>query len=193
VDEALERELIGRLRGGDARAFDEVYDRLRPAVFAFLARMTGRRDVADDLAQEVWLRLARTAPRLAPDTRLTAWLFTVARNLYVSHWRAAKVATALGGGLLPEPTPPSSGPFEAAAEGETQRRVERIIADLAPAYREILLLCAIDGLSPRDAAAILDITPEAARQRLARARAMVADALAAPEDAPYRPGGRGAA
>jgi RNA polymerase sigma-70 factor (ECF subfamily) len=191
VDDALERDLVTRLRGGDARAFDEIYERLRARVFSFLARMTGRRDVADDLAQEVWLRLARTAPRLDPDTRLTAWIFTVARNLYISHWRAAQVATALGGDLLPEPEAPAAGPFEAAAEAQTQRQVERAVAALPPAYREILLLCAVEGLAPRDAAAVLEITPEAARQRLARARTMVAGALAGADGAAasYRRGG----
>ncbi len=189
MDEASERDLVARLRGGDARAFDQVYAQMRARVFSFLARMTGRRDVADDLAQEVWLRLARSAPRLAPDTRLTPWLLTVARNLYVSHWRAAKVATALGGGLLPETPPPGSGPFEVAAQGQTQRQLERAIADLAPTYREILLLCAIEGLAPSDAAAVLEITPEAARQRLARARTMVAGALGDADGVPYRRGG----
>lgn len=172
VDAAVERDLVTRLRGGDAAAFDEIYAWMRPRLFSFLARMTGRRDVADDLAQEVWLRLARNGPKLAPDTRLAAWLFTVARNLYVSHWRAHQVAAALTGDLLPSaPTPPS--PFEAAAETQTSARVERAIAALPAAYREILLLCAVEGLAPKDAAEVLGISGEAARQRLARARTMI--------------------
>ncbi len=189
MDEALERDLVARLRGGDGAAFDEIYERLRARVFSFLARLSGRRDVADDLAQEVWLRLARTAPRLAPDTRLKAWLFTVARNLFVSHWRAAQISTALGDGLLPETPAPSGTPFDDAAESETQRRVEAAMAGLPPPYREILLLCAVEGLAPRDAAAVLAITPEAARQRLARARTMIADALADDDDAVHARGG----
>lgn len=172
MDVAVERELVTRLRAGDAAAFDEIYAWMRPRVFSFLARMTGRRDVADDLAQEVWLRLARTAPRLAPDTRLAAWLFTVARNLYVSHWRARQVATQLAGSLLPPPAGPPS-PFDAAADSQTSARVERAIAALPAAHREILLLCAVEGLAPKDAAGVLGITGEAARQRLARARAMI--------------------
>jgi RNA polymerase sigma-70 factor (ECF subfamily) len=172
VDPSQERALVGRLRAGERDAFDEVYEWLRDRVLRFLVRLSNRRDLADDLAQEVWLRLARSAPQLAPDTRLTAWLFTVARNLYVSHWRARRVAEQLAGDLLP-PAPPAPSPFDDAAHSQTSARVERALAALPDAYREIVLLCAVEGLAPREAADILGIKPEAARQRLARARAMI--------------------
>lgn len=176
MDPAAERALVLRLRQGDGSAFDELYAWMRPRVFSFLARMTGRRDLADDLAQEVWLRLARHAPRFADDTRLSAWLFTVARNLYISHWRAAQCAQQLSGGLLPMP-PAEPSPFEAACEGQTSARVERAVHGLPPVYREILILCAIEGLTPKEAAVALGISGEAARQRLARARSMIEAAL----------------
>jgi RNA polymerase sigma-70 factor (ECF subfamily) len=179
VDAAAERALVIRLRRGEPRAFDEIYELLRARLWSFLARMTGRRDQADDLSQEVWLRLARTAPRLADDTRLAAWLFTVARNLYVSQWRSARVAQQLVGELLP-PDPIAAGPFEAAASTQTAARVERAIAALPPTYREVLLLCGVEGLAPREAAVILGTSPEATRQRLSRARAMIEQALAEP-------------
>lgn len=172
MDPALERALVDRLRAGEPSAFDEVYEWRRDRVLRFLVRLSNRRDVADDLAQEVWLRLARSAPQLAPDTRLTAWLFTVARNLYVSHWRARRVAEQLAGDLLP-PALPAPSPFDDAAHSQTSYRVERALAALPDAYREILLLCAVEGLAPREAADILGIKPDAARQRLARARAMI--------------------
>ncbi|MEZ4403105.1 MAG: RNA polymerase sigma factor [Kofleriaceae bacterium] len=176
MDAARDRELVGRLRRGEPGAFDEIYQALRPRLWSFLARMTGRRDLADDLAQEAWLRLARHAPRLAEDTRVAAWLFTVARNLYVSQWRSAQVARQLAGDLLP-PEPVSAGPFEHAASNQTSARLERALAALTPPYREIVLLCAVEGLAPREAATILGISGEAARQRLARARSQLEQAL----------------
>lgn len=176
VDAVLERELVARLRRGEPGAFDEIYAWMRPRVWSFLARLTGRRDVADDLAQEVWLRLARNAHRLADDTRLAAWLFTVARNLYVSQWRSAQAARALAGDLWPVEVPVTS-PFEAAAESQTAAQVERAIAALPATYREVLLLCAVEGLAPREAAVVLGLTPEATRQRLSRARTMIDAAL----------------
>src|SRR5690242_7180313 len=88
VMNAVEREtelaLVARLRQGDADAFDEVYAAFNARLFTFLVRLSRRRDVAEDLLEETWLRLVKHARRLRPDTRLAAWLFTVARHLWVS-------------------------------------------------------------------------------------------------------------
>jgi RNA polymerase sigma-70 factor (ECF subfamily) len=90
-DEAGEHALIARLRAGDPAAFDVIYDRERARVFSFLVRMSGRRELAEDLVQETFLRLVRHAPRLHDDTRIRVWLLTVARNLCRSHFRWAFV------------------------------------------------------------------------------------------------------
>jgi len=77
--------LVGRLREGDAEAFDAVYAAFNKAVFTFLLRLSRHRDVAEDLHEETWLRLVRHAGRLRADTRLGPWLFTVARHLVASR------------------------------------------------------------------------------------------------------------
>jgi RNA polymerase sigma factor (sigma-70 family) len=174
-----ERVLVARLRDGDAGAFDEVYDVYRPRVFAFLLRMTRSRTLAEDLLDETWLRLVRHSTKLLPDTRLGPWLFTVARHLYWSHRRDTLVEES----SLPElltlwPSPalwPS--PFDLAAAGELERRLERALATLSPAYREVVLLVGHEGLTPSEAAAVCGISPEALRQRLSRARAALAHRL----------------
>jgi RNA polymerase sigma-70 factor (ECF subfamily) len=167
-----ERWLDGLLRG-DAAAFDAVFTAYRGRVFGYLARMTGRRDLAEDLTQEVFLRLARTARGLRPDTRLRAWLFTVAHNVMISHARAQQVTFALAAELAQRPPAPGPTPFEAVAQSATQARIERALGQLPVGYREVLLLIAIEGLSAADAAAALGLTPEAVRQRLSRARTMM--------------------
>jgi RNA polymerase sigma-70 factor (ECF subfamily) len=175
VVESEDQELVRRLRRGDAAAFDEAYARYHAPVFGYLARLLGRRDLAEDLLQETWLRLATRAAELREDTRLDAWLFTVARNLSVSflRWRvldgerlgALRIAGLRQSG---EPTP-----FDLTAASELERRLEEALAALPVLYREVLLLCAVHGLAPQDAAAVLGIAPEALRQRLARARTMI--------------------
>ncbi|MBW2465255.1 MAG: sigma-70 family RNA polymerase sigma factor, partial [Deltaproteobacteria bacterium] len=79
--------LVAALRRGDREAFDAIYDRYRPRVFAFLGRLSGDRVLAEDLLQETFVRLARRAPDLDAATRLRPWLFTVARNLFLDHRR----------------------------------------------------------------------------------------------------------
>ncbi len=118
--------LVVRLRAGDAGAFDEVYDAYRPRVFAFLLRMTRSRTLAEDLLDETWLRLVRHAPRLLPDTRMAPWLFTVARNLYWTYRRDVLVEETSVPELLRLWPSPSAwpSPFDLAAAGELERRVE---------------------------------------------------------------------
>ena len=74
-----------------------------------------------------------------------------------------------------QPSDPS--PFEVAAAGELQRRVEQALSTLPGTYREALLLVTVEGLSPAEAAGICGVNPVAMRQRLSRARAMLARRL----------------
>lgn len=175
VDRETELALVARLRVGDEAAFDAVYDEFRARIFNFLARLSHRRDVAEDLAEETWLRLVKYAPRLDPETRLAPWLFTVARNVYFTYCRARGLeepAALLG---LEVAAPPS--PFDEAAASELERRVSRALPRLSGRDREALLLVA-GGLTPGDAASVCGLTPEAMRQRLSRARERLARELA---------------
>ncbi len=152
-------------------------------LFNFLARLSRRRDVAEDLLEETWLRFVAQMPRLRGDTRLGAWLFTVARNLHVSYCRSRLVEESCDMGLsglwLSGSSPPS--PFEYTVAGETGRRVEAAIASLPVACREAVLLVAVEGLRPSEAAEVCGIEPETMRQRLSRARALLARSLDASE------------
>jgi RNA polymerase sigma-70 factor (ECF subfamily) len=179
VDRDTELALVERLRQGDADAFDEVYAAFNTRVFTFLLRLSRRRDVAEDLLEETWLRLVKHARRLRADTRLGPWLFTVARNLYISYTRSRFLEDSAAASLValwPFSLERSS-PFEAAAATELQRRIERALAAMPAAAREVLLLVGAAGLDPADAADVCGITPEALRQRLHRARETLAKAL----------------
>ena len=179
VDRACELALVDRLRAGDADAFDDVYAAFNTRLFTFLVRVSRRREVAEDLLEEVWMRLVRHGPRLQPDTRLGPWLFTVARNLHVSYVRSRMMEDSAAVGLI-SIWPCSldrSSPFEETAAHELERRLERALATLPVAAREVLLLVAVAGLEPSDAADVCGITPQALRQRLHRARELLARAL----------------
>jgi RNA polymerase sigma-70 factor (ECF subfamily) len=172
----IELDLVARLRASDSEAFDAVHATFNGRLFNFLARLSRRRDVAEDLLEETWLRVVDKAPQLRPDTRLGPFLFTVARNLYVSYCRSRALEESLGAdmiGLWPLGTPRPS-PFDATVANETGQQLEIALAALPALYREALLLVAFDDLRPVDAALVCGITPDAMRQRLSRARAMLA-------------------
>jgi RNA polymerase sigma-70 factor (ECF subfamily) len=180
MNRETELTLVAGLRDGDTAAFDAVHDAFHARLFTFLLRLCRRRDVAEDLLEETWLRLVKHAHRLEPDTRLAAWLFTVARRVHVTYVRSRVLEDSAAAGLIAL-WPCGIGrasPFEEAAASELQRRIERALASMPLASREALLLVAIAGLDQNDAAAVCGVTPEAFRQRLSRARASLARAIA---------------
>lgn len=179
MDRESELELVAQLRTGDAAAFDRVYGEFNARLFSFLTRLSRSRDVAEDLLEETWLRFVDRTPKLRPDTTLGPFLFTVARNLYVSYCRSrllegSQTVDTIGlwslGTLRPSP-------FESTVANETGRRIEVALSELPALYREALLLVAIEGMRPAEAAMVCGITPEAMRQRLSRARAAIARRL----------------
>ena len=181
----LELDLVARVRAGDAAAFDAIHAQFNGRLFSFLARLARRRDVAEDLLDETWLRFVTRSHKLRPDTRLGPFLFTVARNLHASYCRSrlledAYTADAIG--LWPLGTSRPS-PFDTTVANETGRRIEEAIALLPVAHREALLLVAVEGMKPAEAAAVCGITSEAMRQRVSRARAAIARHLDEPDAA----------
>jgi RNA polymerase sigma-70 factor (ECF subfamily) len=87
MEREIELQLVARLKTSDTAAFEAVYQVFHPRLYSFLVRLSRRRETAEDLLEETWLRLVSHARNLADDTSLAAWLFTVARNLYVSWCR----------------------------------------------------------------------------------------------------------
>jgi RNA polymerase sigma-70 factor (ECF subfamily) len=185
MDRDSELALVSRLRAGDAEAFDAVHDCFNTRLFNFLARLSRRREIAEDLLEETWLRLVARAPHLQTDTRLGPWLFTVARNLYVSYRRSRLLEDSHAAGLIglwPSGSAAPS-PFDLAAASEAGGRIEAAMAALPVAYREALLLVLVEGMRPIDAAAVCGISPDAMRQRLSRARMAMAASLDADDPA----------
>lgn len=178
MDQSLGVALVRRLRAGDTTAFDEIYDAFNRRLFSFLWRMAKNRDVAEDLVEETWLRLVSSAEDLYAETDLAAWLFTVARNLYVSYCRSRTREQSYTADLiLLWPGEISQSPFDLASLNEFGARVEAAVVELPARYREVILLVGVEGLRPADAATVCGISPDALRQRLSRARALLVQRL----------------
>jgi len=176
VEREIELRLVARLKGGDPAAFEAIYEAYRPRLFSFLVRLSRRRDVAEDLLEETWLRLVGRAATLTDDARLGPWLFTVARNLYFSWRRSRALDPSRTSELDPAWPSPDRGnsPFEAAARAELERQVEAALARLPLRDRELLLLVGVEGLTPSEAAAVCGVPAVTLRARLHRAREKLA-------------------
>jgi RNA polymerase sigma-70 factor (ECF subfamily) len=175
IEKSSDAQLVARLHEGDEHAFDEVYDAYRPRIFSFLARLTGQPALAEDLLQETFLRFAKNAAVLRSDTRLSSWLFTVARNLHLSHrrWAVLDLGRLAELRMWAQLQPPAPTPFALAATSETQGNLETAIAALPLRMREVVLLVAMEQMTPSEAAEIIGDKPEAVRKRLSRARDML--------------------
>ncbi len=181
ADDAGDRALVDALRSGDAAAFDVAYERYRARVFAFLLRLSRRREVADELSQETWMKLARHREKLREDTDLKAWLFTVARNAWVSHrrWSVLDISRFVALDDVHEWAPSEGLDPESHADARRSMvRLEQALGRVPASAREVLLLVGAEGFDHDHAAEILGLRPDALRQRLSRARARLAEELA---------------
>ncbi len=178
VGEDEDAALVDRLRSGDLTAFEAVYERWHRRIYAFLYRLLLRRDLAEDLSQEVWVRFATAAYGLRRGDRLGPWLFRVARNLVHSRGRRAGVAasaTPLITELYEQRAPAT--PLDRVVSNHLREALERALAALPLADRELIVLVGVEGLAPQEAAEVLSIRPEALRKRLERARAKMREHL----------------
>lgn len=155
MDEAALAELIHRAQRGDAAAFDRLVDAYGHRITGFLHRMTGARQDAEDLVQEVFLRLVRTMGNYRHDGRFEAWIFRIAANLARDRVRRAQrapkfVAIKTGGGAeagdASEPgsldtIAGSSEPADAAMDRDEQTRaLHAALAMLPETEREVMML-----------------------------------------------------
>ena len=185
VSESDDRELIDRLRAGEPDAFERVYEAEKASVYGFLLRLCRDAHVAADLFQNVWLKLARHAPRLREDSNLRAWLLTVARREYISFRRAQALDISRVLLLdLDDQGATASGPDADLALADALGRI-------ADGDRELLLLAA-SGLEPEAIAEALGVSGVALRQRLSRARRRLAVALSEGEAPGVRTAPKGA-
>ncbi len=127
--------------------------------------------------QETFVKLALKARQLEPGTRLRPWLFTVARNCWIDHHRRALLDFDRLRELSLWPTTNYESPLHLTEASETQRRLEHALVNLPSKYREAVLLVAVEGFEPSEAAAMLKLKPETLRKRLSRGRAILKEAL----------------
>lgn len=170
-DEAL----MLRVAEGDAVACRALVDRHLAPVMAFAGRMLDNRWEAEDVAQEVFLRLWAKAGRWRPGAaKLRTWLFRIAYNLSVDRLRRRREAPIEAIADRPDPAPDA---VERLASRETAQRVAAAVAALPERQRAAIVLCHHDGMGNIEAAAVLGLSVEAVESLLARGRRALRRAL----------------
>jgi RNA polymerase sigma factor (sigma-70 family) len=163
VSPEAEVELVRAAQGGDPLALASLVDRLAP----FVGRICGpiALEQGEDAAQEALVAVLRDLPALREPRALFGWARRIAAREAVRHVRAARHAQAARAGAGAIDGVPAPG------DPALARDVRRVLAELGPEQRAILVLRDLEGLSEREAAAQLAVEPGTVKSRLSRARA----------------------
>jgi RNA polymerase sigma-70 factor, ECF subfamily len=171
-------DLVQRASAGDREAFLSIYQRHHEGIFRFARAMTGSTASAEDVAQEVFLVFLRDLQRFDPARGSVAtYLFAIARNVSRHRLRKERRFVSLD---RPEERPSSgSDPMASMVAAEAVIRVRLLIRALPSRYREVLILCDLQGLSYEETARVLNAPVGTIRSRLHRARMRLGERLAA--------------
>lgn len=160
--------LLARVQEGDDQAFALLFQRHYDRVYGILFRLVGTRAEAEDLAQEVFLRLYRQRFSLRREHNVGAWLYRVAMNLGYNELRSRQRRWRRDTALLPDPTDAEPAPAEAAAQAETRAAVRAALARLPQRDVQLLLLRQM-GLSYAELAEACGVAPGSVGTLLRRA------------------------
>jgi|SRR5690349_14810451 len=180
LSSAEQRRLVERVSAGDRAAEDELVRWFHPRIFAILVCRTGDRESSRDIAHDVLIATLRTLREggLQDPEKLAQFVHGVARNLANGHIRSQSIRRPREARLDADLAERIAAPVsQAEQEGEALAVDVRLaLSALEPADRDILLMT-IQGRKPRDIARILELSPEAVRQRKCRAMQRLRDSL----------------
>jgi RNA polymerase sigma-70 factor (ECF subfamily) len=174
-----ERALIERCRTGDDTAFGELVDTYKNLVYGLVHRLVGEPSQADDLAQDVFLRIHRGLPYFRGDARLSTWIYRIVQNV-CSEARAKRAAAAalVSSAYHPDGRPRDPGrPDAAFADLELRDRLEKAIAQLPEQYRLLIAAHYLEGVQYEALAEALDIPLGTVKTHLYRAKRRLRELL----------------
>jgi RNA polymerase sigma-70 factor (ECF subfamily) len=175
VDELPDDVLIRRFAQGDEAAFVRLYRRHSPGLYGVLRRLVGQDEAAArDLLQDTWMRAASRLAAFRGDAQFRTWLIGIGINC-AREWRRA-------GRREPAHLPVDD---RAPAPDVQAADVERVLAGLPSAFREILVLHDVEGYTHDEIARLLGVEPGTSKSRLSRARVLFRRRWMRPAGAPH--------
>lgn len=174
--------LMLRYADGDLEAFQTLYERHRGGLYRYFLRQ-GSRPEAEELFQDVWARVIQGRKRYRPRAAFRTWLYTLARNRLVDHWRREghrPLAVAAPGGDCPEEALPDAhpGPQHLVDLRDCLEQLLQLVAGLPDVQRQTFLLRHEAGMSLAEIAAAMSTGTETAKSRLRYAMQRLRAAIA---------------
>lgn len=182
-ESAVDFELMARIGVGDHAAFRQLVERHQNAVIGTVAKMLGNPSDAEDISQQVFLRIWRNAARYRPDAKFTTYLFTITRNLVFNETRRRGRKKEISADELEEnprrqiEEDPDRRPDAELLQAELRQAVDAAIAALPETQRMAVILRRYDQLSYDEIADVLELSVSAVKSLLFRARSTLREAL----------------
>ena len=137
--------LIAAAKNGDERALEMLFERYRRPLYAFISRMlNGDTMTSDDIFQDMWIKVMNKLASYREDGKFAPWLFRIARNQVLEHFRREKSRSKIGcvtdDGELPEPVGHSENPVSVLAAKELQIKLEALLNEMPPEMKEVFIM-----------------------------------------------------
>lgn len=177
--------LMLRVRDGDVRAFEELVSIHQRAVIGTVAKMLGHPDDAEDIAQQVFIRIWKSAKRYEPQAKFTTWLFTITRNLVFNEMRRRQRKPVVSFDEREDdfhigtPDDSAKNPDESILQRELEDAIDRAIEQLPEKQRLAVILRRYEDMPYEEIGEILDLSLPAVKSLLFRARTQLKESLAA--------------
>jgi len=183
AEEIDDAALMAEVARGDTVAFERLVERHQALVIGTVGRMLGSNSDVEDVAQQVFVRVWKSAPRYRPTAKFTTWLLTITRNLVFNEVRRRKRHPAdtldvhEGEEALALTDPARHVPDEELLQAELQSAIESAIGRLPEKQRMAVVLRRYEGKSYEEIGEVLDLTVAAVKSLLFRARTELRTAL----------------
>jgi RNA polymerase sigma-70 factor (ECF subfamily) len=181
-----DEDLMQAYAAGDAAAFDTLYARHKGGVYRYIVRQCGHAGAADELFQDVWMSVIRVRASYQPTAKFSTWLYRIAHNRLIDHWRTSGHAELVTAGADDDDDPldaiPAARhdePDHRAGVREIGARLKQALAAMPAAQREAFLLHQEGGMEYAEIAALTGVGIETVKSRiryaLAKLRAELGD------------------
>ena len=186
-----EKDLVARCRGGDDDAWRDLVDRFGQRVYAIAYHFTLKREDAEELSQEIFLKLFENLHRYDGGFPLVAWILSVSRNLCIDRYRRRKREKSfrfVSDEAVTAMLPSEDDPAKAALRKERAQMLFSALSDVPEDLAEILILRDLNGLAYDEIGKALELPEGTVKSRLFRARAEVARRIRERQESRNAPG-----
>lgn len=191
IKDPSDEELLRRFNDGDADAFAELVRRYERPLYNFILRSVRRRERADELLQDVFMKVVQRSQDFKGNSKLSTWLYTIARNLCIDHSRKmvfrrhksldaprSGSGSEEGPSLLERTAAEGAEPDRAMVAEDLRKRISEAVEELPEEQRDVFLMRHVQGMRFRDIAEVIGVPENTVKSRMRYALERLQRALA---------------